>query len=339
MNNCDILVSIIVPTYQPSTHLFTRCIDSLRNQTYLNTEIIIVNDGTPNDDPSNKIIDHYSAFERIRVIKTSNEGVSCARNKGLEAASGSYVIFIDHDDYVNENYIETLVGCIDDSTDMVVGGFTEVDANDNVIRIISPSICKKLKSYSYSFGYVWIRLVRRSFLLDNHIHFPEGKFLEDSFWNIWCNALARRIVYCNNSGYFYVRNALSQTALDKFASLSLERLPLEEMKNLLHTLSSSDSDSGVMTTWAVTEMFSVMCSSYCRKNTKDNKKILATRTAEIVRTYCPKCLKSTCIGQRRVSQGIIAQVAQIVYCLCVKLHLEIFYTLTFSSLYKFISRV
>lgn len=101
------VVSVIVPVYKVENVLHY-CIDSILNQTYKNFELILVDDGSPDD--SGKICDKYAKKDnRIKVIHKENGGVSSARNCGIDAAKGKYICFVDSDDYVNKNYLEILI--------------------------------------------------------------------------------------------------------------------------------------------------------------------------------------------------------------------------------------
>lgn len=101
------IVSVIVPVYKVENVLHY-CIDSILNQTYKNFELILVDDGSPDD--SGKICDKYAKKDnRIKVIHKENGGVSSARNCGIDAAKGKYICFVDSDDYVNKNYLEILI--------------------------------------------------------------------------------------------------------------------------------------------------------------------------------------------------------------------------------------
>ena len=101
------LVSIVVPVYKIENVLHY-CIDSILNQIYEDFELILVDDGSP--DNSGKICDEYAKKEnRIKVIHKENGGVSSARNCGIDAAKGKYICFVDSDDYVNKNYLEILI--------------------------------------------------------------------------------------------------------------------------------------------------------------------------------------------------------------------------------------
>lgn len=89
-------ISIIIPIYNVEKYL-KRCIDSIVNQTYKNTEIILVNDGSP--DNCGEICDEYAKIDsRIKVIHKENGGLSSARNAGIDISSGEYIMFVDSDD-------------------------------------------------------------------------------------------------------------------------------------------------------------------------------------------------------------------------------------------------
>ena len=112
------LVSVIVPVYKSENYL-CRCVDSILAQTYTNLEIILVDDGSP--DNCGKICDEYATNDsRIKVIHKENGGVSSARNAGLNSFTGEYLTFIDSDDYVEKTYVESLIGNMDDKTDIVI---------------------------------------------------------------------------------------------------------------------------------------------------------------------------------------------------------------------------
>ena len=106
----DSLVSVIVPVYKVEKYL-SKCLDSIVNQTYKNLEIILVDDGSP--DNSGKICDEYAQKDsRIKVIHKENGGLSSARNAGLDIATGEYIAFADSDDSVHLDFVEKLYRAI-----------------------------------------------------------------------------------------------------------------------------------------------------------------------------------------------------------------------------------
>ena len=104
----ELLVSVIIPVYNVSRYL-PQCFESVISQTYRNLEIIVIDDGSTDD--SGSICDQYAEKDdRIHVIHTDNRGLASARNLGLENVSGKYILFIDSDDWIEPQTIETFIG-------------------------------------------------------------------------------------------------------------------------------------------------------------------------------------------------------------------------------------
>lgn len=131
MNNTNPLVSIIVPVYKVERYIH-RSIDSLLRQTYNNLEIILVDDGSPDNCPF--ICDKYAMQDnRIRVIHKSNGGLSDARNAALNVMTGQYVTFVDSDDYIADNMIEKFIETVKlYQCNMVVAGMNIIDKNNQI---------------------------------------------------------------------------------------------------------------------------------------------------------------------------------------------------------------
>lgn len=100
------LVSIIVPVYKVENYV-SRTIQSILNQDYPSLELILVDDGSPDDSPM--ILDQFASQDsRVKVFHQKNSGVSSARNVGLSAATGEYLMFVDGDDWVDEDYLSLI---------------------------------------------------------------------------------------------------------------------------------------------------------------------------------------------------------------------------------------
>lgn len=127
-------VSVIVPAYNVEKYL-NRCVESIRNQTYTNIEIILVDDGSK--DSSGKICDNYAEFdERIKVIHKENGGLGFARNSGLEIATGDFVTFIDGDDSIANDHIEKMVKALDETdADTCLAGHTKIYTDSKIEHI------------------------------------------------------------------------------------------------------------------------------------------------------------------------------------------------------------
>ncbi len=176
-----IVVSIIIPVYNTEAFL-SMCLESILSQCFLNFEVLLVDDGS--DDNSGVICDMFAEKDnRIRVFHKENEGVSSARNLGLEHACGEWIYFVDSDDEILPDGLQTLVDCISDDVDVVMGGFVEEDECGNVLSIderVVLSLTKKQSiislyggngSYYHYCGYLWMRLLRRSVIQMRNLRF------------------------------------------------------------------------------------------------------------------------------------------------------------------------
>lgn len=196
-------ITVIIPVFNVAKWL-PECLDSIINQSYRKLEIIVVDDGST--DESGKICDHYGRIDdRIKVIHQKNGGLSAARNAGIDAASGDYIVFIDSDDYVNPKHIEYLYTLISKlNSDMSVCQLYYVDENGNVIPHVND--CNDNKTVNGNFdcmkeylsgnaiGTVACRKLYRKDLFDDGIRFPVGRYNED-VWTTYkliakCNSIA-----------------------------------------------------------------------------------------------------------------------------------------------------
>ena len=205
------LVSIIVPVYKVEPYL-RRCLDSIINQTYTNLEIILVDDGSPDNCP--QICDEYAAKDnRIVVIHKENGGLSDARNAGLDICKGDYVSFVDSDDWIAFSFAESLLQVIDQyKADIGIASFIrtsnpftaniKTETNLNIEELDSLQSVKKLWSDEYvTFVTSWGKLYRTS--LFSSTRFPKGKIHEDEYTTYKLLYRASKTVFLNNPLYFY----------------------------------------------------------------------------------------------------------------------------------------
>lgn len=130
----NILLSVIVPVYNVEIYL-EKCIESILNQTYKNTQVILVDDGST--DSSGDICDRYSAFDsRILVIHQENKGLARARYEGLQKSNGEYIIWIDADDWIEKKYFEEMITeAVESECDLVVANlFSDIGDESRVIE-------------------------------------------------------------------------------------------------------------------------------------------------------------------------------------------------------------
>ena len=185
------LISIIVPVYNVEEYL-DRCVESIVNQIYTNIEIILVDDGSPDNCP--KMCDEWAEKDnRIKVIHKENGGVSSARNIGIDNADGDYISFVDSDDYVENNFISSLLsGCQNNEAQLSVCGCC-INDNDKVIKaestvlVNSYDACIMLFDYGnchYFEGYSCNKLYKKDIIKDNCLKFDTSfKMCEDTLFN------------------------------------------------------------------------------------------------------------------------------------------------------------
>lgn len=205
------LITVIVPVYNVEKYL-KRCLDSIAHQSFKNLEIILVDDGST--DNSGIICDDYcSRDSRFRVIHQCNSGQSVARNTALRIAKGRYICFVDSDDYMENNMIETLYqSIVSDHSDIAVCGYKRVDENNHIIKTFSPShekkvigrdeaVCEVIKDI-HIFSFLWDKLFKREIL--ENIKFPENKVFEDVATMYRIVHKAERISLCPFQLYNYM---------------------------------------------------------------------------------------------------------------------------------------
>lgn len=211
----DPLISIIVPVYNVEQYL-EKCIKSILSQSYQNFELILVDDGSV--DKSSMLCDRYAAEDgRIIVIHKENGGLSSARNAGLDRANGDFIGFVDSDDYVADDFCETLLqAVISENADMAICNYLRVDETYNLISEennyfpITDSCINTnrfLEGYFDQFGWcyvvAWNKLYRRA--LFDTVRYPEGKLHEDEFIIHRLAYQCERIVCIAKPLYYYVR--------------------------------------------------------------------------------------------------------------------------------------
>lgn len=207
------LISVIVPIYKVEKYL-NKCVDSIINQTYKNLEIILVDDGSPDNCPD--ICDDYANKDsRIKVVHKVNGGLSDARNAGMAVATGEYVSFIDSDDYISEGFINELYSAIKaENSDIAECTIVKV-YEDEQIPEINDSNCvnsfepqQALSKLMFEDGFhqhVWNKLYKSDITLD--IPFRKGKLNEDEFWTYQVFGRAKKATIVDKTMYFYLQRA------------------------------------------------------------------------------------------------------------------------------------
>lgn len=201
------LISVVVPVYRVEKWL-CRCVDSLLAQTYRNMEIILVDDGSP--DQCGAMCDAYAVKEnRVRVIHQSNEGLSAARNAGTELAAGQYITFVDSDDWVEPDFLEQMWTVQSQtSADVVVCGYCTEPAGEKSVSTDATVKCldaqQALEALCYQKSMetsAWAKLYRTEDA--RRFPYPRGRLFEDISTTYKFFANAKRIAVCNRALYHY----------------------------------------------------------------------------------------------------------------------------------------
>ena len=168
-----IKISVIIPVYGVEKYI-RQCLESVIKQTYKNLEIIVVNDGTK--DNSMKIVEEYLVDERIKVINKENGGISSARNRGIEEATGEYVSFVDSDDWLEIDLYERIVQILEgNKVDIIVFNYNRYSENKKKYRrnILKLKKIPKEILFRNLNGECWNKLYKIGFLKENNLRFSE----------------------------------------------------------------------------------------------------------------------------------------------------------------------
>jgi len=221
------LFSIIIPVYN-SQKTIKRTLLSVLNQTFNNYEIVVVNDGST--DATLKVLEEFSRYSQVTVINQINAGVSAARNSGLQQASGEYVLFLDADDWVDNDFLMIFKQNLDawstESVDLIVGNL-----NDGRVGKVSqsgffsnediPYVLGELEM-SDNIGYLHNKCYRRQILSELNLRFIEGiSMSEDLLFNLKFFSCISNFLVTQGSAYHYE---------DVAGSLSKQKVHYSELK-------------------------------------------------------------------------------------------------------------
>lgn len=240
------LISVVVPVYNVENYL-AKCLYSIIGQSYSNLDIILINDGST--DNSVNICEEFAARDsRIRLVNQDNQGLSGARNTGISLIRGKYVTFVDSDDWIDIDYVETLYNLIiKHDADVSVVSFvyeeqietsdgvverTRVRYNDGQVLIYdSHSALRELCRDKVLQNFAWGKIYKSSLWLDNDIRFPLGKLYEDIFTASEIFVRVSKVVVYNVTRYHYRMRGGSivngKTWISQFDLITAKRLQTE----------------------------------------------------------------------------------------------------------------
>lgn len=223
----EITISVIVPIYKVEEYL-PECIESILQQTYKSLEIILVDDGSP--DESGNICDAYAKKDnRIKVIHKENGGLVSARKAGCELATGQYVTFVDGDDKIALEMYEKMLSWAEEDTDIIICDcyrwekeqISVINQNMDADLYVGEKLQKNLQEHAlcygeyFSFGLlpaVWNKLYRRELYVPIQMQVPEAIRLgEDAACTYPCIMGARKVIYRKEPLYYYRIRETSMT--------------------------------------------------------------------------------------------------------------------------------
>ena len=191
--------SIIIPVWNLEPYI-SRCLDSIIAQTYRNIEIICINDGST--DNSLNILQKYAERDnRIKIIDQENQGVSVARNIGIDAASGDYLLFVDGDDYVDTRMCEVLKDKVE-NYDLVFFNYYFLIRTGEIKRVVK----RNWNTFKFCTS-VWSFCFRSELVQKGGIRFPKGiNMAEDAVFMSYVHALTDNVLVVNDPLYYYISN-------------------------------------------------------------------------------------------------------------------------------------
>lgn len=208
-------VSVIVPVYKVEQYIH-KCVDSILGQSFEDIQVILVDDGSP--DICGSICDQYAEQDRrVEVIHKENGGLSDARNAGMIRAKGEYVLFVDSDDYIEQDMIEYLYSNIRSAdADMAVCGIYEVYSDRIEAQEEEPEfVCSGEEAFRCILrghtirGEIWNKLIRRSCM--EGLEFPKGRLYEDIYYTVDLMQRIEKVSVGTKPKYYYLHRADSIT--------------------------------------------------------------------------------------------------------------------------------
>lgn len=203
-------VTLIIPVYNSEKYI-GRCLDSILNQSFKDIDILVINDGSK--DESKKIVEEYQLkYDNIKLINQENIGVAKTRNKAIKMVDTKYIMFIDNDDYIDFDYIETYLNKIEETeADIVIGGYKRVNVDKKIL------FKQQLNNTAWSKYIVlapWAKIYNREFLVKNNIEFLNYSIGEDVYFNLVAFSKKPKIEIIDYIGYnwFFNTKSVSNTS-------------------------------------------------------------------------------------------------------------------------------
>lgn len=200
-------ISVVIPVYNVEKYI-RRCLDSVIHQSYGDYEVICIDDCSP-DDSENVLVEFEAKYPNIiKLYKNeSNLGLGLTRERGIQLSKGQYILFIDSDDYISSDYIETYVeGLTEPDIDIVIGGYTRDIDGDLTPHPVRDSFWSLV-----TYPIAWAKLFKKSFLVDNRLQFSDIRCGEDIYFSLGVISFKPKYKVIPYTGYHYFYNKNSIT--------------------------------------------------------------------------------------------------------------------------------
>ena len=305
--------SVIIPIYNKEKYL-RECIDSVLNQTFLDYELILVDDGSTDSCP--QIIDDYTKQnKKIRAIHKENGGLVSARKAGTKKAKGEYIVCLDADDYLKNDYLEIINNEIEEHhSDIVCAGYTKLDSikqanitlkyrtgyysKQDIINEIYPSLIQAKDTKHFNVN-IWSKAFKKELYSKVQLEVDDKNNIgEDGCVSIPCIYLADSLSIINNSSYVYRSNNESMTSNKAVLKDDYPKLVYSEYTKYINKEEYDFNDQ--LNRFVTHQVFSLSCSQFNRKESYKNIK-------KIVLNILNDSFYRNCIEEAKFSNNIYAK--------------------------------
>lgn len=337
------IVSVIMPCYNTVKYMH-KTLTSLFGQSLKDFEAVFVNDGST--DGTKELLEQVKAEhpDQVTLIHKENGGQSEARNVGLDAAKGKYIVFLDSDDYIDTDYLEVLVKAAEENdSEMVLSGQHKVDEYGSTIFNIDYPI-HQYPNYALRRLNPHGKLYSREFLNRHHIRFAVGKKYEDNPFNLMAMFLCKNQVILQYNGHYQLIRSDSSTAI----GIDPEKIPYDALEEAIayvteHKDLVADMDLFEFTVLSFMTYFIFQGNRkhiYTKKQVKGRKSDLSVIrklcdfTKELIPKYLPKYYKNPHVGIFKERELMFSQRAGVwLFVRLLRMHLLKPFTVTFYRLF------
>lgn len=218
------MISIIIPLYNlcGEGRYLQKCLDSLIDQTYDDFEVLLMENGST-DDTVEVASQYVEKDKRFKLFILEEQGIANARNEGLNRAQGEYICFIDGDDYVSNDYLESLINTfsISDNIDIAIVPCKLIYIKDNKIKPFTSDYTPRILDSSnidqlFSDGMVWAKMYRRAIIENNNVRFDKSLYgVDDVLFSSEIKLLSNKIAITDIGTYYYIQGRNGQASSSK----------------------------------------------------------------------------------------------------------------------------